>query len=526
MLARFICLTSLAAMLAALCGTVTADTNRFLESDGRVVMDIESSPLAGDWVLETSVGGFKGSGYYVWRGPNLFNPASAGQGVLRYHFRIQNPGNYQMRWRSRIVHGDNGTESNDSWIRFPTGQNIGGQHGLNGWTKVYMGHLNVWSWDSYTVDHVGKQIRQFFPAGDHVVEISGRSFGHALDRLALYRYEDIEFTAGLFDTFEPSATTSAPQAVAQPAPQPQPEPQPEPQPVNDPAPTPVLISTGPVAPQSLRAEVYSSSAAELFWNPDGGMNNYEIQRDGESVGTTNGSSFFDGGLQGGSTYQYAVIATDQAGLTSEASIVELSTPAGSSPGAEQSSSENTPSPGSSVSGLRVEVYSSSAVELYWDRVDSIDPRFEVSVNGAVVGQSTGNSFYIDQLQPATEYQFSVVSLSTDASGNTVASQATSVSAVTRDGSQAPAATGSQAVPAPENVTIAIYSDSACELFWDAVAPSANVVATEVVRDGVALGNVPGNSFFDDACTSGTAHRYELTAISASGGSSATVVVTQ
>ena len=42
--------------------------NVFQESNGIVIMEVESEAPTGQWSEEQSVGGFKGSGYYVWRG--------------------------------------------------------------------------------------------------------------------------------------------------------------------------------------------------------------------------------------------------------------------------------------------------------------------------------------------------------------------------------------------------------------------------------------------------------------------------
>jgi len=112
----------------------------FLESNGRVVIEAESSSATGQWSRESSIGGAKGGSYLIWNGPDLFSGRDAGRDTLRYTFRVQRAGNYELRWRSYIGHGNNPTEANDSWVRFPTGRNISGEHGLNGWTKVFQNH--------------------------------------------------------------------------------------------------------------------------------------------------------------------------------------------------------------------------------------------------------------------------------------------------------------------------------------------------------------------------------------------------
>lgn len=89
----------------------------------------------------------------------------------------------------------------------------------------------------------------------------------------------------------------------------------------DPTPSPVA------SPANLRSEVYSRSAAELFWDRAAtpGLN-YEVIRDGVAVGTTSGISFFDNTLAGGNRYRYEVFALESGGQRSAASMISLSTP--------------------------------------------------------------------------------------------------------------------------------------------------------------------------------------------------------
>lgn len=183
-----------------------ANQNPFLETDGRLLIEAESESATGQWSLESDIADFAGNGYHVWTGSNHFgSPSNNTDNHIQYHFRIANAGNYQLRWRSRITVGDEATEHNDSWVRFPSGQNIVGEHPINGWTKAYMGQIDVWSWDAYTVDGKANLIRQYFEAGDHVMEISGRSNGHAIDRIALYQYETENFSAAQFNVLSESS---------------------------------------------------------------------------------------------------------------------------------------------------------------------------------------------------------------------------------------------------------------------------------------------------------------------------------
>ena len=86
-------------------------------------------------------------------------------------------------------------------------------------------------------------------------------------------------------------------------------------------PTPSALA----APANLRVEAYSESAVELFWDlaVTPGLR-YEVERDGRTVGTTNGTSFYDDGLTGDTTYRYEVV-TLGSGRRSSPSTVTVAT---------------------------------------------------------------------------------------------------------------------------------------------------------------------------------------------------------
>ncbi|ASJ73086.1 hypothetical protein [Granulosicoccus antarcticus] len=178
-----------------------ADSNQvYLEENGYIHFEAEDADLQGEWEKNATLAGHTGSGYLEWAGADYFSEDTAGEGTTTYHFTIETAGNYEFRWRSRIAKGDSNTESNDSWLRFDTGDNVPGEEPLYGWTKVYMGESNVWSWSARTVDQQARNVRQYLSEGEHTLAISGRSYGHAIDRIALYRYADVSFDPGLNDT--------------------------------------------------------------------------------------------------------------------------------------------------------------------------------------------------------------------------------------------------------------------------------------------------------------------------------------
>jgi hypothetical protein len=166
----------------------------FREIDG--VIAIEGAKVATGWSSKTDIPGFTGTGYYE----ATADQSAGGKGLLQYRIAIEHAGNYEFRWRSRIAVGQSSTESNDSFVRFPTGTNVAAEWPLSGWTKTYMNRTGAWAWQTVTKDHDPRAIRQNFTAGDHTIEVSVRSAGHAIDRLVLFKYDTVTFNEAAMTT--------------------------------------------------------------------------------------------------------------------------------------------------------------------------------------------------------------------------------------------------------------------------------------------------------------------------------------
>lgn len=214
------------------CGTTT-ETNytarTFVESDGLVVVEMESTGYGGDWRFYRGLGAI-GNGYLVWEGNDLFS--TPGTGVININIKIRNPGTYRFIWRNIVSKGDSATEANDSWLKItaenyyarrsvdgeivcPKGKptanlctgNVPDGAGSGGWFKVYRSGAPVkeWKWMARTSDGDPHDIYAVFPtAGDYLIQISGRSNGHGIDRFVLYR--DLNATNNVQESF---ATASA-----------------------------------------------------------------------------------------------------------------------------------------------------------------------------------------------------------------------------------------------------------------------------------------------------------------------------
>ena len=87
----------------------------------------------------------------------------------------------------------------------------------------------------------------------------------------------------------------------------------------------VVLSTV-FAATGLTAAVYSSTAAEIFW--DRAMTpglQYEVYRDGDKVGDTDGTSWFDSSLESGTSYVFELVTYDSTGRQSDPVAISLTT---------------------------------------------------------------------------------------------------------------------------------------------------------------------------------------------------------
>lgn len=178
----------------------------FNEKDGLVNVEFENAEFSGDWELKSSDIDHTGEGYMVWTGSqSLGNP---GNGLTTFKVNITNTGTYQFIWKSSVKTGNNGTEHNDTWLRFDDADDFFGEKGngsivypagrdksptpegssKDGWFKIFRsgGDLNF-KWQSSTSDNDAHDIFvKFDTPGTYTMEISARSSGHAIDKFVLF----------------------------------------------------------------------------------------------------------------------------------------------------------------------------------------------------------------------------------------------------------------------------------------------------------------------------------------------------
>ena len=174
----------------ALTNPLTA-VEAFLESGGRVIMEVESVPVAGSWTKETYAAGYTGTAFYEWKkGDPAMGTVAAGTGILSYPVIIATTGRYRLQIRSNPAAN---TEHNDVWVRVRGASKVEAVKGTDvrnlgeNWTKSYNNAANQWTWNTNTVDHDAHAFYVEATAGSTItVELSGRSTQFKIDRIVLY----------------------------------------------------------------------------------------------------------------------------------------------------------------------------------------------------------------------------------------------------------------------------------------------------------------------------------------------------
>jgi len=190
--------------------TLMSNNLGFLEADGVVVVEMESTTYRNtDWVLVSDQNASNGAALQ-WTGNDLFN--EPGIGVIEVDVIISNVGTYRFDWANKIGKGTSKTEANDTWLKIesdrfyavrngsvtcPKGfdalQNncvgaVPEGSGKQGWFKVYRtgGEVNDYIWSTKTFDRDPHDIFvDFNQPGNYKISIAGRSTHHTIDRFIM-----------------------------------------------------------------------------------------------------------------------------------------------------------------------------------------------------------------------------------------------------------------------------------------------------------------------------------------------------
>jgi len=242
----------------------------------------------------------------------------------------------------------------------------------------------------------------------------------------------------------------------------------------------------PSQPGNVRAIAYNNAGVELFWERStddrGAVTGYEVALNGDVLGVFDALSFYDPSLEQGVPYTFSVAAIDNAGQRSSVATVTSDDGTNSAP-----------------EGLRADVYSSTAAELFWQREATAPAlRYEIRQDGNVVETTDGVSYFTDNLSPGIDYSFEVIAIDQQGQRSSPASIM-----LRTNGS-------SVSLAAPAELRSTVYSSTAAELFWDRADMPG--LLYEVRRDGEVIGMTNGISFFDTTLMGDTAYVYEVIAL--------------
>ena len=246
-------------------------------------------------------------------------------------------------------------------------------------------------------------------------------------------------------------------------------------------------STGSTAiALGLMGEVYSSTALELFWDRQPATAVlYRVEQSGADTVEVDGTSLFVQGLAANTTFEFTVTALDASGNELVTESIELTT-------------NDDAFASVAVENLSGEVYSSSAIELFWDvSGDPIGTLFVISRDGVEIAVNDGRSFFEEGLASGTTFSYTVAPQSGGPSA--------SIELTTRDDNAA--STGAL------NLSGQVYSVSALELFWQRVD---GATLYRVERDGALVVEFDALSFFDNELAAGTGFSYSVSAVSDGG----------
>lgn len=404
---------------------------QFQEVNGIAVIEAENGTRPSAWARETGISGATGGAYMAYRGSDSFGGPSSN--VARYTVRINSPGTYRFIWRNRIgiiASSNANTEHNDSWLRFPNASNFYGQKGssrifprgggsngpypegasASGYFKIYTNTLG-WNWSTNTSDNDAHQIYVVFNnAGVYTIEVSGRSRGHFIDRMVLYK--ESQYSLSSAQSTNRSQTTCSGGGGTPPPPPPPPPP-------SGGTNSPTVNITNPNNGQNFSAG--SNVTVSLTSNDtDGDITKHEIFVNNVKV-DTDGSSYSPHIISNISSGSYAIraLVTDSGGRTGS-STVNITVGGGSPPPPPPPTGSNNP-PSVSITnpsnGQSFSAGSNVSVGVSASDSDGSVVKYQIFVNGALV-DTDGSAYTPHIISNISSGSYAIKATVTDNDGAT------------------------------------------------------------------------------------------------------------
>ena len=244
--------------------------------------------------------------------------------------------------------------------------------------------------------------------------------------------------------------------------------------------------------ENLEALVYSPSSGEVFWGNTGGSGPtaYNVFVNGVLVARTEGTSQYLGTLPSGTRSRISVGETSTYGDTGHDELLThiwLETPGGDA---------ESPQYPISVTGLRAEVYSPTATELFWDRSRATAARYRIYVDSTLMAETDGTSWFYDGYTPREVHVATVAALD----ANDVEIDSTQIQFYN------PSASGDDDRCQVYNLRALTYSSTAAEVFWDR---DPRGPAYQLLLDGQELQITTAISWFFENLEAGSEHEVKI-----------------
>lgn len=158
-----------------------------------VIIEAEDIPVVGDWKIVQDPRASGGS-YIVWEGLSEGRNNGNPDDIISTTFQVSTPGWYTFKWLMRQPSGVARDKGNDTWLYFPDASHFGPNRSENSYgtfVKVFGnadGEDFLYSGTAEEANHAKSAVGiKFELPGQYTVEIAGRSHGHEIDQLILYR---------------------------------------------------------------------------------------------------------------------------------------------------------------------------------------------------------------------------------------------------------------------------------------------------------------------------------------------------
>ena len=266
-----------------------------------------------------------------------------------------------------------------------------------------------------------------------------------------------------------------------------------------------LDGSPPTTPTDVTATATSATVVSVTWSastdPETGVAEYRVFRDGSLVATPQGTSYSDDGLEAETQYEYRVAAVNGEGL-----VGSLSDPA---PVTTPRAIDDTPP--TAPAGLQARAASPRQVSLFWSA--STDPEsgvagYRVYRDDALVGSPEDASFEDASVEPDTEYRYHVTAVNVDWFESGPSDEVTVTT---------PRQTDDTPPTAPGSLAATSTSPTRVDLQWTAASDAeSGIDHYRVYREDVLIDVTTGLTYGDEGLSPGTTYTYQVSAVNGDG----------